>query len=222
VEPVINLLCKELGYEDRGEFEDALQGDFEDFLEVMPHLETRKPYEGEEGGLRFRYKAMPPEEERVPIKMVYRITESADLWRVCLKNPRATMCIPELEFEMSADGKRHVDAVYNHIAAAIFNLGNHVREELKECHDVPEDYRYRLMETCTALNWLLDVEQPFTIIVTDPDGTSCFKPDGVEDGKVVYIMNPAEDDPVGNERLACFCAVSNPAAAQPWLKDAGA
>jgi hypothetical protein len=35
--------------------------------------------------------------------------------------------IPELEFEISADGKRKIDSIYNIISSAIFNLGTHVR-----------------------------------------------------------------------------------------------
>jgi hypothetical protein len=35
--------------------------------------------------------------------------------------------IPELEFEISADGKRKIDSLYNIVSSAIFNLGTHVR-----------------------------------------------------------------------------------------------
>jgi len=206
--PIINLLCKELGYEDKNEFEDALQGEFCDFLKVMPHIETRDPEAGEEGGIRFRFKALPPEADRVPIKFVYRIRSPADLWRVCLKSPKATMAIPELEFEMSADGRRHVDAVYNHLAAAIFNLGTHARSEMP---DADESTKFKIMETATALNWLLDVEQPWTIVLTDPDGTSDFKPSGEEDGSIIVIRNPPEDDTTGEEGLGAFLA------AGPWM-----
>jgi hypothetical protein len=46
---------------------------------------------------------------------------------VCLTTHRAThFKTPELEFEISADGKRHVDSIYNHIASAVYNLGNYV------------------------------------------------------------------------------------------------
>jgi hypothetical protein len=43
---------------------------------------------------------------------------------MCLKSEWATIEIPELEFELSADGKRHTDSIYNHIASAVYNLGN--------------------------------------------------------------------------------------------------
>jgi hypothetical protein len=53
---------------------------------------------------------------------------------VLLKSPMARLEIPELEFEISADGKKKVDSLYNHLASAIFNLGNHVRLELQGSH----------------------------------------------------------------------------------------
>jgi hypothetical protein len=56
-----------------------------------------------------------------------QVTSTSDLWRVCLKSPHATVEIPELEFEISADGKKRIDSLYNHIAQAVFNLGNHVQ-----------------------------------------------------------------------------------------------
>lgn len=31
-------MCQELGYEDEGEFEDALKGTFNDFLDNLPHV----------------------------------------------------------------------------------------------------------------------------------------------------------------------------------------
>jgi hypothetical protein len=55
--------------------------------------------------------------------MTVKINSTADLWRTCYKSPHATIEIPELEFEFSADGKRHTDSIYNHIGAAVYNLG---------------------------------------------------------------------------------------------------
>jgi len=213
--PVSNLLCHELGYEDVQEFHDALQGEFADFLEVMPHIETREPEANEEGGLRFRMKELPAEEDRVPCKLVYRIENSEDLWRVFMKMPKCSLQIPELEFEISADGVRHVDCIYNHLASAIWNLGNHVRTEITEA---PTEYKLKLMETATALNWLLDVEQPWTIVANCLDGCSVFKPEGVEEGKVIRILNPAENDPVGLENLGKFCA--DGPGGQAWMENA--
>merc|ERR1711871_30529 len=199
---VSQLLCSDLGYEDIDEFEDALRGKFEDFLSAMPHIETREPLETEEGGLRFRMKALPPMDERIPTKLVYRINSSDDLWRVALKSSTARMFFPELEFEIAPDGLRHVDAVYNHIASAIWNLGQHTREDLKDVND--DDKKYKIMATAAALNVMLDVEEPFTVILEDPDGLSTFKPEGLDDGSVVRVENFALDDPVGMEGLGKF------------------
>lgn len=35
---------------------------------------------------------------------------------MCLKSAHARIEIPELEFEFNADGKKHIDSIYNHIA----------------------------------------------------------------------------------------------------------
>lgn len=196
-EIVGNMLCQDLGYEDIPEFEDAIRGPFVGFLRAMPHIEVRAKEDGEEGGHRFRMKPLPPLEERLPTKLVYRIESSADLWRVCLKAPGARVTIPELEFEIGADGKRHVDTVYNHLAAAIWNLGSHVRSE--DLQAAPESERYKIMETAAALNIMLDVDAPFTWIVHDPEGMSTFKPN--EEGRVIKVVNPADDDATGEENL---------------------
>lgn len=82
-------------------------------------------------------------------KMTVRIESTKDLWRVCLKSPNARIEIPELEFEISADGKRHIDSIYNHIAAAIFNLGNYVRQAGGA---LTEDQKSKIMDTVIALN----------------------------------------------------------------------
>jgi C4-type Zn-finger protein len=58
--------------------------------------------------------------------MTVTVSSTSDLWRVCLKSKWARIEIPELEFEISADGKRHTDSIYNHIASAVYNLGNYV------------------------------------------------------------------------------------------------
>jgi C4-type Zn-finger protein len=55
--------------------------------------------------------------------MTVKINSTADLWRTCYKSPYAMIEIPELEFEFSADGKRHTDSIYNHIGSAVYNLG---------------------------------------------------------------------------------------------------
>jgi hypothetical protein len=42
-----------------------------------------------------------------------------------MKSPNAWIEVPELEFEISASGKRVIDTVYNHISGAIFELTRH-------------------------------------------------------------------------------------------------
>ena len=51
---------------------------------------------------------------------------SPQLWNVCYKSQWARVEIPELEFELSQDGKKHIDSIYNHLAGAVYNLGAHI------------------------------------------------------------------------------------------------
>jgi hypothetical protein len=174
VEQVGNLMCQELGYEDEAEFEDALKGSFSDFLDNLPHVvkkvEHDKTY--------FQIKPDPPHSEWKPVKMTVKINSASDLWRVCLKSPHARIELPELEFEISQDGKRHVDSIYNHIASAVYNLGNYVQQPGT---GLSEDHKNKIMDTVIALNILLDVPKPYTWILHDPSGMSEFSPmDGVE------------------------------------------
>ena len=83
----------------------------------------------------------PPQSDWKPVKLTLRVTDRQDLWNVLLKSPQARVEIPELEFEISEDSKRKIDSVYNHIAAAIFNLGTHVRSV-----PLPEDTKNKIVE----------------------------------------------------------------------------
>lgn len=73
--------------------------------------------------LYFQIKPELPRSQWRATKMTVKISSTADLWRTCYKSPYATIEIPELEFEFSADGKRHTDSIYNHIGSAVYNLG---------------------------------------------------------------------------------------------------
>ena len=73
--------------------------------------------------LYFQIKPELPRSQWRATKMTVKIASTADLWRTCYKSPYATIEIPELEFEFSADGKRHTDSIYNHIGSAVYNLG---------------------------------------------------------------------------------------------------
>lgn len=129
------------------------------------------------GVQKFRMKPPPPPEECVPTKLSIRVTTREDLWRVCLKAPHATACIPELEFEVGPDSKRHIDSIYNHVAQAIFNLTTHMRNNKGAFVDADTE---NIADTLAALTGLLDLERPWTWEVKDPNGMSEIKPiDGV-------------------------------------------
>eukprot|EP00877_Chromochloris_zofingiensis_P000781 jgi/Chrzof1/10703/Cz05g09120.t1 len=166
---VAEALCKDLGYEDIDEFEDALKGSFVDFLDNLPHIVKKT----ENGRVFFQVKPEPPKEEWRPVKMTVHVNDVKDLWRVCLKSPHARIEIPELEFEISADGKRHIDSIYNHIGSAVYNLGNYVRQPGSGLSD---DHKEKIMDTVLALNEYLDVPKPWTWILHDPSGMSEFNP----------------------------------------------
>eukprot|EP00195_Chlamydomonas_chlamydogama_P006353 CAMPEP_0202896696 /NCGR_PEP_ID=MMETSP1392-20130828/5645_1 /ASSEMBLY_ACC=CAM_ASM_000868 /TAXON_ID=225041 /ORGANISM="Chlamydomonas chlamydogama, Strain SAG 11-48b" /LENGTH=226 /DNA_ID=CAMNT_0049582139 /DNA_START=48 /DNA_END=725 /DNA_ORIENTATION=- len=172
-EAAAGWLKHDLGYDDMDEFEDALNGTFAEFLNAMPHIETKVD---EKGRLVFRVKPEPPQEEWRPVKMSLRIADREDLWNVCYKSPYARVEIPELEFEISPDGKKRTDSIYNHIAGAAFNLGTHVRGGA-----MPEEHRAKIMECCTQLHELLDLNTPWTWVLHDPSGLSQFQ----DTGKVV-------------------------------------
>lgn len=101
--------------------------------------------------------------------MTLQITKQSDLWVVLHKSAEAMAEIPHMEFEISRDGKKHVDSVYNHLAAAIFNLGCYVRSA-----PLSTDHHGKISETIDQLNRLLDVEEPWTLIVHDASGLSAF------------------------------------------------
>ena len=95
------------------------------------------------------------------------------------KSPEAAVRIPHLEFEIGADSKRRIDSVYNHISTAVWNLGAHVRSQVGR--EDATDEAASILATVDALEALLDVDEPFDLVVDDPTGASSFKPmDGVE------------------------------------------
>eukprot|EP00998_Keelungia_sp_KM082_P007117 NODE_3329_length_911_cov_46.465561_g3307_i0.p1 GENE.NODE_3329_length_911_cov_46.465561_g3307_i0~~NODE_3329_length_911_cov_46.465561_g3307_i0.p1 ORF type:complete len:250 (+),score=56.32 NODE_3329_length_911_cov_46.465561_g3307_i0:44-751(+) len=171
-ERIGGALGRDLGYEDTAEFEDAIKGEFHQFLSVLPHVEMR---DNEETGRKeFRMKPPVPESERRPFTMSFPIESTKDLWRAIMKSPQAVIEIPEMEFEIGADGKRHVDSIYNHIGAAIHNLGRWVSE--MPAGTMTEENKHKIMDTVICLNVLLDAEKPFTIVLRDPSGLSSIKP----------------------------------------------
>jgi len=161
-------------YEDYDEFEDACGGSFEEFLRSLPQFEIRN----EDGKPQF--KVLQPDPDAPPTLMTLNVEQSSDLWRVLFKSPDASLKIPHLEFEVGADSKRRIDTVYNHINNAIWNLSSHVRAASAPGAELSADAA-AIIETVEALEALLDVTEPFVIIVDDPTGASKFKPDdGIE------------------------------------------
>jgi len=69
------------------------------------------------------------------------------------------------------------------IAAAIFHLGDHVQKNKRLGGNLSEADAIKICEAIDNLNVLLDLEQPFTWIINDPQGVSELKPnDGVHIG----------------------------------------
>ena len=162
-------------YEDFDEFEDACGGSFEDFLRLFPQFELRAADDG-----RAEFKVLKPDADSPPMIMTLRVTQQSDLWRVLFKSPDAAIRIPHLEFEIGADNKRRIDTVYNHITNAVWNLSSHLRAQSQGGGEVTGDAA-AILETVDALEALLDVDEPFDIVVDDATGTSLFKPaEGVE------------------------------------------
>eukprot|EP00298_Acanthocystis_sp_HF-20_P001113 c11510_g1_i1.p1 GENE.c11510_g1_i1~~c11510_g1_i1.p1 ORF type:complete len:236 (-),score=95.61 c11510_g1_i1:60-725(-) len=167
------FLAQDLGYEDVDEFEDALKGPFEAFLGQFPHIhiETRP-----DGKKVFRL-VDPPAHQAKHTKMTVHVKEKSDLWRVCMKSENSRIVIPEIEFEIGSDSKRHIDTIYNHIGQAIFNLESFVTEDTR----YTAEEKLNIFETTEKLRGLLDLENPWTLILDDPSGLSAFKPsEGVE------------------------------------------
>ena len=121
---------------------------------------------------------LPPDPDASPTVYTLEVTKREDLWRVLYKSADACVRMPSIDFEIGADNKRRIDTVYNHITAAVWNLSSHLRGQKSE---VASESAAAITETVDALNAMLDVEEPFTLVVDDPTGASQFKPaDGVE------------------------------------------
>uniref|UniRef100_A0A6B2LGZ0 Zinc finger ZPR1-type domain-containing protein n=1 Tax=Arcella intermedia TaxID=1963864 RepID=A0A6B2LGZ0_9EUKA len=183
VEAATQALVYELGYEDVDHLEDALNCSFPEFLSSLPTIETK--YDDVMGMMVMRsseHKTITPSEtEGRPLKLIYRITQREDLTAVCLKSPGAYVEIPEMEFQIGADGQRVIDTIWNHISKAIFNLSVHISVEQP---NMDENRRIAITEAIDQLGKYLDVEEPWTWILYDTSGTSEISPsDKVE---VIY------------------------------------
>eukprot|EP00290_Baffinella_frigidus_P011849 CAMPEP_0180143986 /NCGR_PEP_ID=MMETSP0986-20121125/16606_1 /TAXON_ID=697907 /ORGANISM="non described non described, Strain CCMP2293" /LENGTH=285 /DNA_ID=CAMNT_0022087687 /DNA_START=36 /DNA_END=893 /DNA_ORIENTATION=- len=191
----MHMLCSTLGYEDEGEFEDAIKAPFNEFLKSLPHIETKIQDDNSvaHGKLVFRMKPLQPLAERRMYIKSFKITDRKDLWRVCHKSPSAVIEIPELEFEVGADSKRKIDSIYNHITAAIYNLSMHISAAKGQ---MDENTVEKISETVDSLNKLLDVDMPFTLRIHDRTGISEIRPD---DRVETEYGGPAEEDPLETE-----------------------
>jgi len=112
-------------------------------------------------------------------RMVFTVSEQQDLWRVVMQGANAIAEIPEIDFEMKPDRRCRIDTIYNVIAVAVFHLSNYVRDASTSSQVSSED-AFKIADLIENLNKLLDLEQPFTFVITDPEGISSIKPaDGV-------------------------------------------
>eukprot|EP01061_Rhynchopus_euleeides_P027442 TRINITY_DN4461_c0_g1_i1.p2 TRINITY_DN4461_c0_g1~~TRINITY_DN4461_c0_g1_i1.p2 ORF type:complete len:392 (+),score=187.25 TRINITY_DN4461_c0_g1_i1:119-1294(+) len=170
VDAMANLLSVELGYEDVAEFEDALGGEFSDFVKGIPNAELSTNERGTPV-LKLKNTVQGP-----PRTMTLQVTDRKFLWHVLMQAEDARITIPELEFEFQPMGERRIDTIYNHIASAVWNLGTYVRSA-----GLNQDTENKVLDTIHLLNQLLDVEHPFTVIVDDPTSRSLWQPiDGVK------------------------------------------
>lgn len=119
-------------------------------------------------------------------RTMFTVSEREDLWRVVLQGPNCTVEIPEMEFAIRPKAHRRVDTIYNMIAAAVFHLGDHVRKNQKY-GSIGEDETNKICDTIDALNVLLDLESPFTVVLSDPQGISELKPSS---GTHVGVLDP--------------------------------
>ena len=180
-------LASELGYEDIDEFEDALKSDFKTFIGKLPHVRVSVvESELQPGTFREVFRVCSSSnassnasnataDANAPRVMRLRVKTREDLWRVFMKSPNAELEIPEIDFRVGGDAKRVVDSVYNHVAAAVFNLETHVSHMASSATSRAE--REGIEKTCESLRKMLDLEREFTLTVYDYEGASAFKPD---------------------------------------------
>jgi len=108
-------------------------------------------------------------------KITFTVAEREDLWRVVLQGPCADIEIPEIEFGIRPRETRRVDTIYNIIASAVFHLGDHVQKN-RRANAISDEEVSKIVATIDSLNVLLDIEQSWTFVVSDPQGISELKP----------------------------------------------
>merc|ERR1719188_2138770 len=115
------------------------------------------------------------ESQGVGKRIALTVADREDLWRVILQGSRCDIEIPEIEFAIRPRERRRVDTIYNIIASAVFHLGDHVQRSTR-AGAISDDEASKICATIDCLNTLLDVEQPFTFVLVDPQGISELKP----------------------------------------------
>merc|ERR1712039_258602 len=177
-------LCVSLGYEDEDELEEAIGGSLVDFMDALPQFTVVWPEDEAQDAAdqphteaRVTMRPEPTDEELAGSgsRTMFTVTTREDLWRLVLQGPRCNVEIPEIEFAIRPKERRRVDTIYNMLAAAIFHLGDHVQKN-RRAGGISDDEVSKICETMDRLNELLDVEQPFTFILSDPQGVSELKP----------------------------------------------
>jgi hypothetical protein len=177
--PVASFLCTQLGYEDVAELEDALHGTFSEFLRLLPDVEIRIEesklsnsvvQEEDDVAIYFKVKPEISPDEWVSKKMSYRITQRGQLWNVFLKSPYCRVEIVEAGLEISADGRKKIDTIWNYLSSAALDLGMHVQSN-RGMSDGDTDKTVAVIESLAQLR---DVETPWTFLVIDPSGISEF------------------------------------------------
>ncbi|KAI8825193.1 uncharacterized protein EV422DRAFT_517816 [Fimicolochytrium jonesii] len=188
-DPIAELLCRELGYEDMEEFKDALGGTFTELLNTLPDVETLRD---DAGLVRFKVLPEPDQKDWKPRTLKLRITDRSQLWNVLLKSPYAALQVPEMEFAIQRNGVKRIDSIYNHIGNSVFELAGHLRTV-----PVSNDHGEKIADCIGSLNDLLDVPVPWSCVVVDPSGISQFS--DMADVEVIDGIVESDDEDKDDE-----------------------
>jgi len=211
---------EDLGYEDEDELEDALGMSFLEFCEQMGNLEIGEVDSVHVDGKKqatLRLKKVTPKSEWKKIVLTIKVHNKEDLWQVLYLSPQASWEIPEIGFEVVADGNKKVhNPLYNHMASAMQNL------ELF-CVGKTEEQKAMISQQMDTLQKCLDLDMPFTVVVTDPAGLSQFEnpsvatrkefpsanTDEVKESSSLEVLEEKDPDDCDNQDLADFPAVGS-------------
>ena len=178
-EPISGFICTQLGYGDVDELEDALNGTFEEFLDVLPHIETKR-VEGaddDDDHMSLFFRVQRP--GLYPVKISLKIDERQQLWNILLKSPTGSLGISELEFEILPEGKRRIDTIWGDLAGAALDLEVRLQQKENETEmsgaSVDDNMEIaELRRVIDGLRAIRDADGSWTLIVNDPNGASHF------------------------------------------------